>query len=93
MMIAIISLWAECTNAVTGDRKLLTSKLFLLIFIRKKVQGTGKTDIRLSQSNNRFCSKLKLKERVQVVIFIWQTQKNKYCGYPHANDQTPHSSF
>ena len=75
MMIVIISLWAQCICTITGDRKMLTSKQFLLIFIEKKVQGTGKTDIRLPQTNKRFCSKVRLKERLQiiVVIFIWST--------------------
>lgn len=47
MMIVTISLWAQSICAVTSNRKLLTSKLVLLVFINKKPQGTGKADVRL----------------------------------------------
>ena len=38
-----------------GTVEMLTSKLLLFFFMKEKAPGAGKTDIRLPETNNRFC--------------------------------------
>ena len=89
-VIVSISLKTQSRFDVPGERKLLTLKLFLLFFTKKKAKGTYETDIRLFQTNRRFYCQLKVKELVKIlVLFVWKIQK-KNCKYPFVCDENPH---